>query len=74
MVSEVGFELTPPFGDQKGEGSGTFRRNRRDIIAVPSENEAAQREGDGHIPAARDDGAVFTRYGRQVKAPDQLNL
>ena len=52
----------------------TFRRNRRDIFAVPSEDEAAQREGDGHIPAARDDGAVFTRYGRQVKAPDQLNL
>jgi len=24
--------------------------------------------------AARDDGAVFTRYGREVKAPDGLNL
>ena len=55
----------------EGEGS---RRNRRDIIAVPSEDEAAQREGDGHTPAARDDGEAFTRYGRQVKALDRLNL
>ena len=57
-----------------GEGSRTNRRNRRDIIAVPSEDEAAQRERDGHVPAARDDGAVFTRYGRQVKVLDRLNL
>jgi len=33
----------------EGEGSRTFRRNRRDIIAVPSEDEAVQREGDRHI-------------------------
>jgi len=58
----------------EGEGSRTIRRNRRDITAVPSEDEAAQREGDRHVPAARDDGAVFTRYGREVKAPDRLNL
>jgi len=54
-----------------GDGGRTIRRNRRDIIAVPSEDEAVQREGDGHVLAARDDGAVF---GRQVKAPDRLNL
>jgi len=58
----------------EGEGIRTFRQNRRDIIAVPSEDDAAQREGDGHTPAARDDGAVFTRYGRQVKVPDRLYL
>jgi len=54
----------------EGEGSRTIRRNRRDIIAFPSEDEAAQHEGDGHVPAVRDDVAVFTRCGRQVKAPD----
>ena len=54
----------------EGEGGRTIRRNRRDIIAFPSEDEAAQHEGDGHVPAVRDDVAVFTRCGRQVKAPD----
>jgi len=55
-------------------GGRAIRRNHRDIIATPSDDEAAQREGDGHVPAARDDGAAFTRYGREVKAPDRLNL
>ena len=58
----------------EGEGGRTIRRNRRDIITVPSEDESVQCEGDGHVPAARDDGAVFARYGRQVKAPDRLNF
>jgi len=34
---------------------------------VPSEDESVQREGDRHVAAASDDGAVFTHYGRQVK-------
>ena len=61
----------------EGEGSRTIRtirRNHRDIIAFPFEDEAAQREGDGHVPAACDDITVLTRCGRQVKAPDRLNL
>jgi len=58
----------------EGKGSRTIRQNRRDIIAVPSEDEAPQREGDGHVPAAHDDGAGFSRYGREVKAPGRLNL
>jgi len=58
----------------EGDGGRTIRRNPRNIIAVPSEDEAAQREEDGHVPAAQDDGAVFTRYGRQVKASVRLNL
>jgi len=58
----------------EGEEGRTIGQNRRDIIVVPSEDEAAQREGDGHVPAAHDDVAAFSRYGRQVKAPDRLNL
>ena len=58
----------------EGEGARTIRRSRQDIIAIPSEDEAVQCEGDGHVPAARDDGAVFTRYGRQMKALDRLSL